>query len=96
MPRNYTVNLKGEKQVAVKTTGYEKLCVPVMLCITVNGSKLPPYVILNRKTVPKENSCKDVIVRDDGVNGRLAWMCMETSAWYIIKATEYACSGCIL
>jgi hypothetical protein len=33
-----------------------------MLCITANGNKLPPYVILIRKTVPKGNFCKDVIV----------------------------------
>jgi hypothetical protein len=62
-PRNYTTNFKGEKQVAMKTTGYEKLHVTVMLCITTNGNKLPPYIILNRKTVQKENFCKDVIVQ---------------------------------
>jgi hypothetical protein len=63
MPRNYTVNLKGEKQVAMKTIGYKKLCVTVMLCITANGNKLPPYVTLSRKTVPKEIFCIHVIVR---------------------------------
>jgi hypothetical protein len=60
MPRSFTVNFKGEKQVAMKTTGYEKLRVTVLLCITANGNKLPPYVILNRKSVSKENFCKDV------------------------------------
>jgi hypothetical protein len=54
MPCNYIVNFKGEKQVAVKTTGYEKLRFPVMLCITVNGNKLPPYVILNRRQCQKK------------------------------------------
>jgi hypothetical protein len=62
MPCNYTINFKGDKQVAMKTTGYEKLHVTVMLCVTTNGNKLPPYVILNRKAVPKEHFCKDVIV----------------------------------
>jgi hypothetical protein len=65
--------------VAMKTTGYEKLRVTVMLCITANGNKLPPYVILNRKTVPEENLCKDIIrnlgptkcMGDIGVNGKL-------------------------
>jgi hypothetical protein len=42
----------------MKTTGYEKLRDSVMLCITANGTKLP-YIILNKKTVPKENFCKD-------------------------------------
>jgi hypothetical protein len=70
IPRNYTVNFKWEEQVAMKTTGYEKLCVIVMLCITADGNKLPPCVILNRKTVPKGNYCKDVIVQDKNN----AWM----------------------
>jgi hypothetical protein len=48
--------------VAMKTTGYEKLLVTVMLCITANGNKLPPYVILIRKIMPKEHFCKDIIV----------------------------------
>lgn len=64
MPRNYTVNVKGEKQVIIKTTGNEKKRITVMLCVTADGGKLPPYVILNRKTIPKkENFCSDVIVR---------------------------------
>jgi hypothetical protein len=63
MPRNYTVNYKGEEHVAMKTTGYQKLHVIVMLCITSEGNKLPPNIILYRKTVPKEIFfCKDVIV----------------------------------
>jgi hypothetical protein len=60
MPRNYTINFKGEKQVALKTTGCEKLHVTVMLRITANGNKLPPYIILNRQCQNK-NFCKDVI-----------------------------------
>jgi hypothetical protein len=27
-----------------------------------SGNKLPPYVMLNRRTVPKEIFCKDIIV----------------------------------
>jgi hypothetical protein len=59
MPCNYTINIKREKQVAVKTTGYEKLCVTVMLCITINDTKLPPYVIPIKH---KDSFSKDVIV----------------------------------
>jgi hypothetical protein len=33
-----------------------------MLSATADGNKLPPYVILNRKTIPKEMFCRDVIV----------------------------------
>lgn len=64
MPRNYTVNAKGEKQVNILSTGYEKQRITVMLCVTADGHKLPPYLILNRKLVPKnENFPKDVIIR---------------------------------
>jgi hypothetical protein len=86
----------------MKTTGYEKLCVTVMLCITTNGNKFPPYITLNRKTAPKKkflrrcNSSGPLkCMGDIGVNGRLVWMCMGTLAWGILKATEYACNGCI-
>jgi hypothetical protein len=35
----------------------------VMLCITADGHKLPPYIILNRKAIPKnEMFPKDVTV----------------------------------
>jgi hypothetical protein len=38
MPHNYIRNFKWEKQVAIKTTYYEKLRV------TANGNKLSPHV----------------------------------------------------
>jgi hypothetical protein len=43
--------------MAMKTTCYKKLCVTVMLCTTADGNKLLPCIILNRKTVAKENFC---------------------------------------
>jgi hypothetical protein len=58
-----------EKQVPMKTTGYKTLHITIMLCITANGNKLAPYIILNRKTVPKENFCKDVIVKAQIMHG---------------------------
>jgi hypothetical protein len=73
MPRNYTLSEKGQKQVTVKTTGYEKLRVTVMLSVTADGNKLPPYIILNRKTMPKETFCDGVIVRAH----KNAWMTAE-------------------
>jgi hypothetical protein len=100
MPRNYITNFKREKQMAMKTTGYKKLHFTVMLYITANGNKLPPYAILNRKMAPKENFCKDVIVQplppkcmdDIGVNGRLTWIYVGTSALCVNNATKYACN----
>jgi hypothetical protein len=78
MAHNYTVNFKGENEVAMKATGCKNLHVTVMLCITANGNKLPPYIILalNRKTVPKENFCKYVIV----------WA--QKSSWMILELME--------
>ncbi len=46
------------------TCGYEKQQITVMLGILADGTKLPPYLILNRKTVPKKETFpKDVVVR---------------------------------
>ena len=64
MPPNYTLEKKGMKEVLLKTTGCEKLSLTVMLAATANGRKLPPLLILKRKTLPKsETFPKDVIVR---------------------------------
>jgi hypothetical protein len=45
-----------------KTTGYRNLRVNDMLRVAAGGNKLPPFVILNRKTLTKEHFCEDVIV----------------------------------
>jgi hypothetical protein len=42
MPRNYTVDAKDTKEVKIRSTGYEKQRVMMMLCITADGRKLPP------------------------------------------------------
>nr|XP_054928945.1 uncharacterized protein LOC129385819 [Dermacentor andersoni] len=53
MPRNSTVDMKGAKSVQVKTTGAEKQRCTVMLAVTADGRKLPPFVVFKRKTLPK-------------------------------------------
>ena len=64
MSPNYTLEKKGVKEVLLKTTGCEKLCLTVILAATADGRKLPPLVILKRKTLPKSEAfLKDVIVR---------------------------------
>ena len=40
MPRNYTVEQKGAKQVSIRTSGCEKQCITVMLGITADRHKL--------------------------------------------------------
>lgn len=63
MPRATTVDVTGTREVRVRTAGCEKQRVTVMLCITADGRKLPPYIIFKRKTMPKEAFPKDVVVR---------------------------------
>jgi len=62
MSSSRTVNLKGAKEVSVATTGHKRSNFTVVLCITADGSKLPPMVIFKRKTVPKGCNSKDVII----------------------------------
>ena len=64
MPPNYTLEKKGVMEAILKTTGCEKLRLTVMLAATPDGRKLPPLLILKRKTLPKlEAFPKDIIVR---------------------------------
>ena len=53
MPCNYIITEKGIKEVVIKTSGCEKQCVTVMLAITADGCKLPPFLIFKWKTCPK-------------------------------------------
>lgn len=83
MPPNTTVNQKGASSVTVRTTGHEKQRCTVMLAVTADGRKLPPYVVFKRKTQPKgqfprkihvrvqENSWMDVRLVQDWV--RTVW-----------------------
>jgi hypothetical protein len=64
MPPNYMLEKKGVKEVRLKTTECEKLCLTVVLAAAADGRKLPPLLILKRKTLPKlEAFPKDVTVR---------------------------------
>jgi hypothetical protein len=60
---NHTVDDTGAKSVAVKTSGHEKMLVAVVLVVLADGSKLPLYVILNHKNMPKEQGPRVIIVR---------------------------------
>lgn len=55
MPQSTTIADKGSRSVIIKSTGNEKLRVTVMLAVLADGRKLPPFVILKRKGLPKEN-----------------------------------------
>ena len=59
---NRTVEVKGARMVAVKTTGHEKTHFTVVLASCADGTKLPPMIIFKRKTFPTEEIPSGVIV----------------------------------
>ena len=61
---NSTVSAKGVKSVPILSTGHDKDRFTVMLACLGDGTKLPPYVVFKRKTLPKNlNFPKEVVVR---------------------------------
>lgn len=63
MPTKKTVNERGAHSILVRTTGHEKSHFTVALACMADGTKLPPYVILKRKTLPRCNIPAGVILR---------------------------------
>ena len=53
IPCTQTMAFKGEKTITLKSTGNEKNRFTVMLGAYGDGTKMPPYVIFKRKTLPK-------------------------------------------
>lgn len=53
LPRKFTVDLSGQKDISIVTTGAEKSNFTVVLGVLADGDKLKPMVIFKRKTVPK-------------------------------------------
>jgi hypothetical protein len=78
MPSSRTVNLKGATEVSVATTGHERSKFTVVLCITADGSKLPPMVIFKRKTVPKGCNSKNIIRANEK-----GWMNLEVMKFWL-------------
>lgn len=62
-PSNNVIGKIGTKSVIIKTLGNEKMCITVMLAVLADGIKLPPYVILKRKTMLKDQLPTGIIVR---------------------------------
>jgi hypothetical protein len=61
-PDSRTVEFKGVEDVAIRTTGHEKSSFSLILCVTAEGNKLPPMVIFKRKTIPKEEFPRGIVV----------------------------------
>lgn len=51
--KKYDGGAEGARSVHIWTTGAEKQRCTVMLAVTADGCKLPPYVIFKKKTLPK-------------------------------------------
>lgn len=79
MPSNMTVDNKGAKSISLRTTGNEKQRITVMLAVTADGGKLPPYVILKRKTMPKQNLPKGLVIRCQ----EKGWMTTELMMYWL-------------
>lgn len=62
MPASRSADFVGVKSVPIVTTGNEKNGFTVVLSCLSSGYKLPPMVIFKRKTIPKENFPKGIVV----------------------------------
>ncbi|CAI7849341.1 unnamed protein product [Closterium sp. NIES-54] len=62
MPATTTVEQMGVKSVPIRSAGYQKERVTVMLACTATGEKLKPWVFFKRKTLPKGDFPNDVVV----------------------------------
>ncbi|CAI7733070.1 unnamed protein product [Closterium sp. NIES-54] len=62
MPSERTVEEVGSRSMPVRSGGYQKERVTVMLACTSSGEKLKPWVFFKRKTVPKGDSPSDIHV----------------------------------
>lgn len=78
MPSNFTLEQKGTSDVKVVTCGSEKSRFTVVLCVTADGEKLPPYIIFKRKTLPKGTFPKSVVV---SANEKATMNSAETQLW---------------
>ncbi|CAI7867776.1 unnamed protein product [Closterium sp. NIES-53] len=62
MPATTTVEQTGVKSVPIRSAGYQKERVTVMLACTATDEKLKPWVFFKRKTLPKGDFPNDVVV----------------------------------
>ncbi|CAI7881320.1 unnamed protein product [Closterium sp. NIES-53] len=79
MPATTAVDQTGVRSVPIRSAGYQKERVTVMLACTADGMKLKPWVFFKRKSVPKGVFPPDVVVacHDNGwmdANGVIRWL----------------------
>lgn len=83
-PRGTSLEIRGSREVAVKSCGSEKKSFTVMLTASADGRKLPPYLLLERKrVVPGLAKFSKVLVIEYGCSS--GWMDDSTTAAYLQK-----------
>lgn len=75
MPRSTPVETEGTKSVHVRTIGAKKRRCTVMLAVTADGRKLPPFVIFKWKMLPKNTLPTGIHV------------CAQEKAWMLVELT---------
>lgn len=82
----------------IRMSGAEKQKCTLMLVVTADGCKLPPYIIFRRKTIPKGNSPRDIHVRiQENLDHRGTDVGLDqdslgsTAGWSVVPI--HACSG---
>ena len=68
---NSTVSVKGVKSVPILSTGHDKDRFTVMLDCLGDGTKLPPYVVFERKILPTNLNLKKKLL--SGAKQRAGW-----------------------
>ena len=63
LPSEKTVTSKGARSVIMRSKRNKKNRFTVILGCMADGTKLPPYVVFKRKTMPKDKLPSGVIVR---------------------------------
>ncbi|KAJ8891831.1 hypothetical protein PR048_004385 [Dryococelus australis] len=58
-----TVDVKDKNTILMKTSGNEKLHITVMLAVLADKLKIPPFVILKSKNLPRENLPSGIIFK---------------------------------
>lgn len=61
MPPNSTMDRKGASSVTIHMSGSKKQQSTIMLAVTADGRKLPPYTVFKRKTTPNRQLLKNYV-----------------------------------
>ena len=77
-----TIEVKGAKQVPIKTAGHEKIRFTVILTARADGTKCKPYVLIpRRRSIPELENLRGLVFNYCGQS----WMNDELTADYLYK-----------